>query len=197
MSVKDKSAAKKKFKKHSHNKNKSGTESDYKSSLSDLDLHLLGEGNHFKSYEKLGAKLKTVKKKTGVEFIVWAPNAKSVSVTGEFSGWSKDGIQMQKINHSGYWGIFIPGLEKGTVYKYSVKSKSGDLVFKSDPYAFRAEMRPGNASIVDSPDNYEWNDKKWMKERKKLSTVNNSFKKKPISIYEVHLGSWKKDYDNI
>ena len=197
MSVKDKSSAKKKFKKHSHNKNKSGTESDYKSSLSDLDLHLLGEGNHFKSYEKLGAKLKTVKKKTGVEFIVWAPNAKSVSVTGEFSGWSKDGIQMQKINHSGYWGIFIPGLEKGTVYKYSVKSKSGDLVFKSDPYAFRAEMRPGNASIVDSPDNYEWNDKKWMKERKKLSTVNNSFKKKPISIYEVHLGSWKKDYDNI
>ncbi len=197
MSVKDKSAAKKKFKKHSHNKNKSGTESDYKSSLSDLDLHLLGEGNHFKSYEKLGAKLKTVKKKTGVEFIVWAPNAKSVSVTGEFSGWSKDGIQMQKINHSGYWGIFIPGLEKGTVYKYSVKSKSGDVVFKSDPYAFRAEMRPGNASIVDSPDNYEWNDKKWMKERKKLSTVNNSFKKKPISIYEVHLGSWKKDYDNI
>ncbi|MEP7145600.1 MAG: 1,4-alpha-glucan branching protein GlgB [bacterium] len=161
--------------------------------LSDLDLHLLGEGNHFKSYEKLGAKIKTVKKKKGVSFTVWAPNAKSVSVAGEFNDWKPGENKMHEIEHSGYWNLFIPDIQEGALYKYAVKSKSGELVLKSDPYAFKTELRPGNASIVESLKNYKWNDKDWMSLRKKSS--NPSYMKNPVSIYEVHPGSWKKYFN--
>ena len=166
------------------------------SALSDLDLHLLGEGKHYKSFDKLGAKIKTIKKIKGVQFTVWAPNAKAVSVVGEFNDW-KAGINlMHKINHSGFWNMFIPGLKEDTIYKYAVKSKSGDVVFKSDPYAFKTEHRPSNASMVDSLKNHDWNDKEWMDKRKKITLANAQYKKNPVSIYEVHLGSWKKDFEN-
>ncbi|MBL8007383.1 MAG: 1,4-alpha-glucan branching protein GlgB [Ignavibacteria bacterium] len=193
MSGKDKSSHKKKPK---HTKEKVKADSSKNHILSDLDLHLLGEGNHFKSYEKLGSKIRTVKKKKGAEFTVWAPNAKSVSVVGEFNEWKAESHKMNKIAHSGYWELFIPGIKEGDIYKYAVKQKSGETVFKSDPYAFRCELRPNNASVVESLNRFEWNDKQWLKDRKKLDTINNSYKKKPISVYEVHPGSWKKDFDN-
>lgn len=164
--------------------------------LSDLDLHLLGEGKHYKSYDKLGAKIKTVKKMKGVQFTVWAPNAKAVSVVGEFNDW-KDGVNnMEKVNHSGFWSVFIPELKEDTIYKFAVRSKSGGVVFKSDPYALKTEHRPSNASIVDSLKNHKWNDKEWMDNRKKNTFANAYYKKNPVSIYEVHLGSWKKDFIN-
>ena len=164
--------------------------------LSDLDLHLLGEGNHYKSYDKLGARLCSINKIRGIHFAVWSPNAKAVSVSGEFNDWKQNSHPMQKIENSGYWGLFIPGLNEGTVYKYAVKSNSGEVVFKSDPYAFKAEIRPSNASVAVSLKKHKWNDRQWMSERKKSSVANPAFKKTPVSIYEVHPGSWKKDYDN-
>ena len=164
--------------------------------ISDLDLHLLGEGKHYKSYEKLGSKIDTIKKTKGVQFTVWAPNAKAVSVAGEFNDWKAGVHPMENIDQSGYWSLFIPGLNKNTIYKYAVKIQSGEVVFKSDPYAFKAELRPGNASIVDSLKDYKWNDKEWMTERKKFTTANPVYKKAPVSVYEVHLGSWKKDFVN-
>lgn len=164
--------------------------------LGELDLHLLGEGKHYKSYEKLGAHVKKVNKIKGVQFTVWAPNAKAVSVVGEFNDWKQGVHSMEKINHTGYWSIFIPDLTEGSLYKFAIKSKSGNIVFKSDPYAFKTELRPGNASIVHSFKNYKWDDKKWMDKRKKSTVVNPLYKKIPVSIYEVHLGSWKKDFNN-
>ncbi|MDQ3194609.1 MAG: 1,4-alpha-glucan branching protein GlgB [Bacteroidota bacterium] len=193
MSKKSKSTDKsssEKPKKHKHR-----SPSGISSPLSDLDLHLLGEGNHFKSYEKLGSKIMSLKKKKGVSFTVWAPNAKSVSVVGEFNEWKPGADKMEEINHSGYWNVFIQGLKEDELYKYAVKSNSGDVFLKSDPYAFKTELRPGNASIVEPLKNYKWNDKEWMSLRKKSTAANPSFKKNPLSIYEVHPGSWKKDFD--
>jgi len=165
--------------------------------LSDLDIHLLGEGNHFKTFDKLGARICTVNKVKGVHFCVWAPNAKSVSIVGEFNDWKHGHHPMQRIDGSGYWCLFIPEMKEGTMYKYTVKSKKGDVIFKSDPYAFEAELRPGNASIISSFNKYKWTDVDWMKKRKNSSKSKLSFKTKAISIYEVHPGSWKKDFDNI
>lgn len=164
--------------------------------LSDLDLHLLGEGNHYKSYDKLGAKITRIKKISGIHFAIWSPDAKTVSVTGEFNDW-KPGIHpMQKIENTGYWGLFIPALKEGALYKFAVKYHSGKVFFKSDPYAFASELRPENASVAVSLKKHKWNDRQWMSERKKSSPANPPFKKEPVSIYEVHPGSWKKDYGN-
>ncbi len=194
MSKKNKSSGKPAKEKIKKSKLKLPTE--ISGSLSDLDLHLLGEGNHFKSYDKLGSKVKTIKKKKGVCFTVWAPNAKSVSVVGEFNDWKPGENKMHEVNRSGYWNLFIPELEEGILYKYAVKNKSGDIVLKSDPYAFKTEMRPNNASIVESLKNYKWNDKDWMSSRKKSTVTNPFHKKNPVSIYEVHLGSWKKNFED-
>jgi len=139
--------------------------------LSDLDLHLLGEGNHYKSYDKLGARLCSINKIRGIHFAVWSPNAKAVSVSGEFNDWKQNSHPMQKIENSGYWGLFIPGLNEGTVYKYAVKCNSGEVVFKSDPYALKAEIRPSNASVAVSLKKHKWTDRQWMTERKKSSVA--------------------------
>ncbi|MDZ4711544.1 MAG: 1,4-alpha-glucan branching protein GlgB [bacterium] len=190
MSKKDKLSLKEKPKKGKSKNTKTS------SSLSDLDLHLLGEGNHFKSYEKLGSKFKHTKKKSGVQFTVWAPNAKSVSVVGEFNNWNPDDNNLSRVNASGYWDLFIPGIGEGEMYKYAVKSGSGEVIFKSDPYALRAELRPGTASIVHTLNKHKWNDDEWMIKRRNSSAANPGFKKNPVSIYEVHAGSWKKDFEN-
>ena len=105
--------------------------------VTDFDLFLMGEGNHFKSYEKYGAKIKEINGVKGVQFIVWAPNAKSVSVTGNFNFWRAGEYVMDNLNESGNWGLFIPDLNEGDVYKFAIKSRENDFVFlKSDPYAF-------------------------------------------------------------
>ena len=188
MSKKNKASRKEK------SKNVSEKVKEIKSPLSDLDLHLLGEGTHYKSYDKLGSKLRNVKKKAGVEFTVWAPNAQEVSVVGEFNEWKSDIHLMKQINNSGYRSLFIPELKEGDIYKYAVKSKSGNIVLKSDPYAFKCEMRPSNASVVVSIESYNWNDEDWISKRKKYKSSKPLYKKIPISIYEVHPGSWKKDF---
>lgn len=177
-------------------KKKSDSKKSPETSLTDYDIYLLGEGKHLKSYEKLGAHVTTAGKKTGVNFTVWAPHAKSVSVVGEFNNWKPGEDKMQRVNHSGYWSRFIPGLKEGDIYKFAVKPKSGEAVFKSDPFSFRSELRPGNASIVHNFGSHKWNDKEWMSKRKKSKNPGTVYKTKPVSIYEVHPGSWKKDYDN-
>jgi 1,4-alpha-glucan branching enzyme len=155
--------------------------------LSDFDLHLFGEGNNHKIYEKLGAHKMTIDGIEGTFFAVWAPCAKRVSVVGNFNQWDGRRHPMRTRGPSGVWELFIPGINQGEVYKYEIKTPHNDLYVKADPYAFYSELRPNTASIVYDIDGYEWGDKDWMYERDN----SNSFEK-PISIYEVHLGSWKR-----
>jgi 1,4-alpha-glucan branching enzyme len=160
--------------------------------ISDFDLYLLGEGNHFEIYEKLGAKVITINGVKGVRFAVWAPNAKKVSVVGNFNNWNEKSHLMGNVKKSGVWALFIPGLDDGEIYKYAIYVKEGNYVqMKADPFAFQTELRPKTASIVNSLDKFRWNDSYWMKQRESFD-----FQTAPISIYEVHLGSWKKDYKN-
>jgi len=153
--------------------------------LSDYDLYLIGEGSHYKKYEKVGAHVMEINGIRGVHFAVWAPNAKRVSVVGDFNNWDGRRHQMRVLGLSGVWEMFIPGLENGDIYKFEIKSKSNDILFKADPYAFYFEKRPKSASVVYDINEYQWNDQKWMEMRPKKNWLES-----PISVYEVHLGSW-------
>jgi 1,4-alpha-glucan branching enzyme len=157
------------------------------SMLSKDDLFLFNEGSHYRLYEKLGAHLLTVDGVEGTYFAVWAPNAKQVSVMGEFNGWDKSGHPLRPKGQSGIWEGFIPGVAKGTIYKYYVVSHHrGYRVEKADPFAFYAETPPRTASIVWDLD-YSWGDQAWMEKRR----IHNALDA-PISVYEVHLGSWRR-----
>lgn len=156
--------------------------------LGELDLHLFGEGNHLRLWEKMGAHPITLGDISGVHFAVWAPNAKRVSVVGDFNGWDGRWHQMRVLGSSGVWEIFIPGLTVGEKYKYEVKTKQDHLYLKSDPFAFYCELRPNTASIVYDLCGYEWHDQEWMEARSKRIPHN-----EPVIIYEVHLGSWMRD----
>lgn len=156
--------------------------------LSDFDLHLLSEGNHLKSYEKLGAQVTEIGGIRGVLFSVWAPNALRVSVVGNFNHWDGRRHPMRNLGPSGIWEIFIPDLQPGELYKFEIKSRyHGYLASKTDPYGFAAEVRPGTASIVWDLNKYQWGDQEWMATRAQRQALD-----KPISVYEVHLGSWKR-----
>ena len=156
--------------------------------LGDLDLYLLGEGNHLQVYEKLGAHLINHDGVDGVSFAVWAPNATKVSVVGDFNNWDGRRNAMRPRGASGVWEIFIPGLKENDLYKYEIAGPAGNLLpLKADPYAFYAEVRPATSSKVYDINKYNWNDKAWTSTR----VVANSMTS-PISIYEVHLGSWKR-----
>jgi len=156
--------------------------------LTDFDISLFVSGKHFRLYEKMGAHLLQVDKKEGVYFAVWAPNAQDVFVTGDFNQWSKTGHRLYKrLDESGIWEGFIPGLVKGTVYKYFIKGYDGGDYEKGDPFATRWEHPPQTASIVWDTD-YKWKDKSWLKKRPKLNALN-----QPMSVYELHLGSWQRD----
>ncbi len=156
--------------------------------ISDYDIHLLGEGNHFKSYDKLGSHLRTINGVWGVHFAVWAPNAKSVCVMGNFNHWFVGAHPMTRIGSSGIWALFIPGLKEGEVYKYAIRSwVDNEVRIKADPYAFRAELRPRSASVVADLSRHKWKDGSWVDQRRQ----GNPFEQ-PLSIYEVHLGSWKR-----
>ncbi len=156
--------------------------------ITEYDQYLFNEGNHYEIYNKLGAHIMEVNGICGVSFAVWAPNAKSVSVVGDFNNWDRRRHQMRILGSSGIWEIFIPGLMEKDIYKFSVKQANNRIVDKTDPYGFFNEVRPKTASIVWNIDKYKWNDNDWIEERKKRE--NNI--SKPISIYEVHLGSWKR-----
>ena len=156
--------------------------------LTDYDLHLLVEGRHFKAYEKLGAHLGQVDGVTGTHFAVVAPNASAVSVVGDFNGWNTDAEPLQRIDDSGVWYRFVPGVGHGALYKFRLRSQQGgDLPDKSDPFAFAAELRPQSASVLWDLSTYRWSDTTWMRDRAKRHTY-----QAPISIYEVHLGSWRR-----
>ena len=156
--------------------------------LSEFDLYLMGEGRHYDTYEKLGAHLKTVQEVRGVNFAVWAPSARRVSVVGDFNHWDGRVNVMRARGSSGIWELFVPELPEGAIYKYEIIGADGDMLpLKADPYAFRAELRPSTGSIVSNLDTYQWNDTKWMKERPQKNWFES-----PVSIYEVHLGAWRR-----
>ncbi|KAF0185192.1 MAG: alpha-1 4-glucan:alpha-1 4-glucan 6-glycosyltransferase [Nitrospirae bacterium] len=157
--------------------------------LTDFDLHLLTEGTHYKNYEKMGSHVRTVNSIRGVHFAVWAPNAKSVSVIGEFNDWDARCHPMRMPGTSGIWELFIPGLQEGSLYKFEVYSRfNRSRQQKSDPFAFFCEKRPKSANIVYSLNNkHDWQDAEWMDRRKKTNWF-----EQPMSIYEVHLGSWMR-----
>lgn len=160
----------------------------FPSTRSEFDEHLLAEGTHMKMYEKLGAHLTELNGSSGVLFSVWAPNARRVSVVGEFNQWDGRRHPMRFHPNNGIWELFIPGIGEGTLYKYEIKTHYQDyMVKKADPVGFFSEMRPKNASIVWDIDKHEWQDKEWMAERAKKQQTD-----APISIYEVHLGSWRR-----
>src|SRR3989440_902676 len=153
--------------------------------LGEMDLHLFGEGKHERIYEKLGAHVITHKGKRGVAFAVWAPNAKSVNVVGDFNGWDSGKNPMRSLGSSGIWELFIPRLKEGTLYKYAIKTRRGEI-FKADPYASMMQMPPDTSSIV-YKSRYKFHDRAWITKRTKRQAW-----REPLSIYEVHLGSWRR-----
>jgi len=155
--------------------------------LSDFDLHLIGEGTHYRNYEKLGAHLQVIEGVRGVNFAVWAPNAKRVSVVGDFNHWDGRRHPM-RVRGSGVWEIFLPDLGEETLYKFEIKSRHRDLLLlKTDPYGFYFERRPKTAAIVYDINKYRWQDAQWMAERPQKNALD-----APIAVYEVHLGSWMR-----
>lgn len=166
--------------------------------ISDYDRYLLGAGTHYEAYEKMGARIirhqldytKEASSKSGimgVAFTVWAPNAKNVSLIGNFNQWHTERHPMRLLGESGIWELFVPGLTEGDSYKFHIIKPDGTAVDKADPYARYSELRPQTASVVFGKNKYKWKDKKWISGRKKKDHQN-----EPINIYEVHLGSWKR-----
>ena len=159
----------------------------FEPALSDFDLHLFAKGRHSRAYERLGAHLEEQDGRQGVRFAVWAPNAKSVSVIGEFNRWDAAANPMHS-SPGGVWETFIHGLGPGTLYKYHLVSHYRNYTAdKADPYGFATELRPHTASKVWDLDSYGWNDSSWMKTRAQKNSLG-----APISIYEVHFGSWRR-----
>ncbi len=157
----------------------------------EMDFYLFAEGNHHRIYEKLGAHVLTIDDVKGVYFAVWAPNARNVSILGDFNYWDGRKHQMRKLGN-GVWELFVPGLDYGTHYKYEVKNYAGHIYEKTDPYGFQQEVRPKTASIVTDLDSYQWNDQEWLEKRRHRDAL-----KQPVSVYEVHLGSWMHgDWNN-
>jgi 1,4-alpha-glucan branching enzyme len=156
--------------------------------LTDFDVYLWSEGSHYRAYEKMGAHLGERDGVAGTQFAVWAPNARAVSVVGEFNGWRPGASPMRSVGTSGIWETFLPGIGSSTLYKYHLVSQYHDYrVTKADPYAFYAEMRPGTASRVWDLSGYTWEDDAWMAHRGKANALD-----APIAIYELHLGSWMR-----
>lgn len=157
--------------------------------LSSFDTYLIGEGTDERAYEKLGAHLVHMHDQDGVAFAVWAPNARQVSVIGDFNRWNQQSHAMQP-SDSGIWTLFIPGLGEFDVYKYCITTQSGQTLDKADPYGFAMEERPRTGSVIANLERYEWQDSEWMATRKQRQSLES-----PVSIYEVHLGSWRKMAD--
>lgn len=151
------------------------------------DRYLFGEGTHYEIYNKLGAHPKTFDGKDGYYFAVWAPHAASVSVVGDFNNWDPDACPMQVLETSGIYERFIPGIKPGELYKFAITTQTGKVIFKADPFAQYAEYRPGTASITAFNDTFRWTDGTWVQKRE-----NTNPREAAMSIYEVHLGSWKK-----
>ena len=155
--------------------------------ISDYDLYLFGEGNHTRIYDKLGAHLVTSDGRSGVEFAVWAPNATDVSVVGDFNGWDAAANPLRCLGAGGVWEGFVTGAAEGQRYKFHLRTRSGVSMLKADPYGFAFERPPSSASIVCDP-RHEWEDGRWMRDREAQA----SWLRRPMAVYEVHLGSWAR-----
>ena len=155
--------------------------------VGETDLYLFGQGNERRIYEKLGAQLRTIDGVHGAGFAVWAPEAKHVSVVGDFNQWDGRSHAMRSLGASGVWEIFIPGVGQGAHYKFEIKTSQGALALKADPYAFYCEAAPKNASIVWDNRKFAWGDESWLEQRRQRNLF-----RSPISVYEVHAGSWMK-----
>lgn len=155
--------------------------------VTDMDQYLFGQGNHYDIFRKLGAHPAKYKGKKGVHFAVWAPHAYRVHVIGEFNGWNQESHEMKRLEPLGIYELFVPGVEMGGLYKYLIETADHRLLYKADPYALEAEQRPGTASRIADISGFRWGDSAWMEKRKERKP-----KEEPMSIYEVHPGSWKK-----
>lgn len=153
--------------------------------IGELDIHLAGEGRHEELYERLGAHPRTMNGVVGVAFAVWAPNAASASVVGDFNGWDGRLHPMRSLGSSGIWELFVPGVAQEARYKFELRTSEGKLRLKADPLAFRTEVPPKNASVV-FESAYDWGDAEWLEQRRSADEL-----ARPVSIYEVHLGSWR------
>jgi 1,4-alpha-glucan branching enzyme len=159
----------------------------YPPQLPDFDLHLFSEGKHWHAYRLLGARVHEADGAAGVLFSVWAPNAERVSVVGDFNRW--DGrCHPMRVHGNGVWELFIPDLPPGVVYKYELRARNGDVFLKTDPYGQRFEVRPQTAAIVEPPSRFEWGDADWLAAR-----AEHDWMHEPMTVYEAHLGSWKRD----
>ncbi len=155
--------------------------------LGDSDLYLFGKGDERRIYEKLGAQLRVVDGVAGASFAVWAPNAQRVSVVGDFNHWDGRRHQMRPLGQSGVWEIFVPGIVEGDHYKFELYDQNAKIRLKTDPFGFFFETPPKNASIVWNNQKFKWTDEAWLKRRREVDPL-----RAPVSIYELHLGSWKK-----
>ena len=152
--------------------------------MGEIDRHLFSEGNHHHIWRKMGAHLTEIDKKQGVMFCLWAPHAKSVSVIGDLNSWDGRHHPMQK-RLGGIWELFIPGLSEGDLYKYEIRTEKGHCYEKADPYGFQHEVRPAKSSVISKIDSFQWNDQSWISNRDNRDPL-----EQPISVYEMHLGSW-------
>jgi 1,4-alpha-glucan branching enzyme len=164
----------------------------YPSLLSDYDNYLLGEGTHTRAYERLGAQLRTVAGVSGVNFCVWAPNAVAVSAVGDFNQWDGRRHLLRKHAANGLWELFVPDLGAGEKYKLRLRTCWGEVIDKADPFGFAAELPPRTASIVADLHAHEWHDEAWLQQRRTTNPL-----EQPISVYEVHLGSWRRQTDRM
>ncbi len=155
--------------------------------IGELDQYLFGQGNHYEIYQKMGAHKVTCKGKEGVYFAVWAPHARRVAVIGDFNDWDFEANYMDRQEPLGIYTCFVPGVKEGDLYKFCIETEQGKRIFKADPFANYAELRPGTASRVTDISHLKWTDDAWMKARETWD-----HKKRPMSIYEVHLGSWMR-----
>lgn len=155
--------------------------------LGESDLYLFGKGDERRIHEKLGAQLRVIDGVPGVSFAVWAPNAQRVSVVGEFNHWDGRRHMMRSLGTSGVWEIFVPGAAVGAHYKFEIRDVHGNVSLKTDPYGFFFEVAPKNAAIVWDNRHFNWSDEAWMSARRQQDPL-----RSPISIYEVHIGSWRK-----
>ncbi|OJU81513.1 MAG: 1,4-alpha-glucan branching enzyme [Chlamydia sp. 32-24] len=155
--------------------------------IGELDFYLFSSGTHYQAYKILGANFAEQEGIKGIRFAVWAPSAKSISVVSDFNNWDGRVNPMRSLGSSGIWELFIPDLPEGIKYKFEIRTADNSLLIKSDPYAFASELRPSNASIIANIENFNWTDKVWLEKRIKNKGVS------PLLIYEVHLGSWKKN----
>jgi len=158
--------------------------------IGDSDLYLFNEGSERRIYEKLGAHPKRVDGIPGVAFAVWAPNAQRVSLVGNFNDWDGRYHPMRSLGGSGVWELFVPGLESGEVYKFELRGQDGSVFLKTDPYGCYFEAPPNNASVVFDHGAYQWSDGEWMRDRSRRQSL-----EQPMSVYEVHLGSWRRRWD--